>query len=131
MSEHDQQAFLFEWVSLSKNEVPELGLLYSIPNQIPHLSKMPKKYRFAIINYMKREGMCKGIPDLHLPVASRGKHGLFIEMKYGKGKLSDEQGQWLDDLDNQGYAVSVCYDWKEAAKDIIEYLDLDRDLFVF
>ena len=32
MSEHDEQVALFEWAALREAEIPELALLFAIPN---------------------------------------------------------------------------------------------------
>ena len=38
---------------------------------------------------LKRQGVKAGVPDLCIPVAKGGYHGLYIEMKTKKGKLSE------------------------------------------
>jgi len=40
---------------------------------------------------LKKEGVKRGIPDIFLPCARGGSHGLFIEMKARDGKVSEEQ----------------------------------------
>lgn len=63
---------------------------------------------------LKRQGVKKGVPDLCVPVAKRGYHGLYIEMKYGKGKTSKPQDEWLELLNNNGYLARVCVGADEA-----------------
>jgi hypothetical protein len=43
-------------------------------------------------------------------------------MKYGNGKPTDAQKDWLEYLNNAGYWTCVCYSWKEAAEKICQYL---------
>lgn len=70
---------------------------------------------------MKRMGLRSGFPDLLVPLARGGYHGLFIEMKYGKNKTTKEQQEWLERLSAEGYACAVCYNAAEAIKTIESY----------
>lgn len=70
---------------------------------------------------MKRMGLRSGFPDLLVPLARGGYHGLFIEMKYGKNKTTKEQKEWLERLSAEGYACAVCYNAAEAIKIIESY----------
>ena len=45
--------------------------------------------------FMKRTGVKAGVPDLCVPVAKKGYHGLYIEMKYGKNKPTEAQEEWM------------------------------------
>lgn len=74
----------------------------------------------------KRMGVKAGVPDLFLPVPRGGCHGLFIELKAPYGRLSDYQRGWLESLKASGYAVSVCYGYDEARRDILQYLALEK-----
>lgn len=49
----------------------------------------------------------KGVPDLFIPHANRFYHGLFIEMKTEKGRLSPEQKEVIPRLEAEGYKVAV------------------------
>lgn len=77
---------------------------------------------------MKRQGVKAGVPDLCLPVARQGHHGLYIEMKWGQNKVTKNQKQWLDDLQQQGYETTVCYGADEAIRVIKEYLDKGQEV---
>ena len=68
---------------------------------------------------MKKMGLCPGACDLFLPRASRGYHGLWLEMKARSGKLTPKQIQFMCDIIDEGYyAVAV---WNaEAAIEIIK-----------
>lgn len=70
---------------------------------------------------MKKMGLRRGFPDLLVPLARGGYHGLFIEMKYGKNKTTKEQKEWLERLSAEGYACAVCYNAAEAIKTIESY----------
>ena len=111
-SETSEQAAVVEWCEL-------FGLpIVHIPNE----GKRSKSYGATL----KRAGMRKGFPDLFLPLAKRGYHGFFIEMKYGKGRLSQEQGKWLSELKNNGYATAVCYSADDAVRLIKKYVEDDK-----
>jgi hypothetical protein len=69
----------------------------------------------------KRQGMLAGVPDLFLPVPKNGYHGLYIEMKYGKGKPTESQKQFIEDSLSLGYQAIVCYSAKEAIQAIEDY----------
>lgn len=71
---------------------------------------------------MKAEGVKRGVPDLFLPIARHGWHGLYLEMKKDKGKPSDEQKEFAAHCDTEQYAFHFCYNWREAANFIEQYL---------
>jgi hypothetical protein len=73
---------------------------------------------------LKKQGVKAGVPDLFLPISRGGYHGLFIELKYGKNKPTEKQAEWLKSLNEQGYAVAVCYGCEEASEKILKYLKL-------
>lgn len=120
MSEHDEQAALIDWCDFHKTQYPILDYLFAIPNG-------GKRY-LGTARKLKAEGVKPGVLDLFLPVPSQGRHGLFIEMKYGKNTLSDNQKIWQARLMNQGYKVEICYNWEEAAQAIMDYLNLEWEL---
>ena len=114
-SESQEQQRLFQWVRLAEGAHPELRLLYHIPNE-------GKRSR-AGGRRMVAEGLRRGVPDLCLPVARGGKHGLYIELKRVKrGRVSEEQAEWLHRLCEEGYAAQVCNGWEEAARVLETYL---------
>lgn len=70
---------------------------------------------------LKRQGVKAGVPDLCIPVAASGFHGLYIEMKARKGgRVSGHQARWLKLLREQGYAAYVC----EGADNAMRLIDL-------
>lgn len=117
-TEEQEQAAVFEWVTLMTYRLPELRLLYHVPNG--GLRSKSEAVRF------KRTGVKPGVPDLCLPVARSGYHGLYIELKRKKGgKLSDDQRDWLKALWEQDYYVCVCFGSEEACDTIYAYLTGD------
>lgn len=71
----------------------------------------------------KGQGMLSGVPDLFLPVPRQNYHGLYIEMKSEKGRVTENQEWFLQNAANVGYAVAVCYSAQEAIKRIQDYYD--------
>ena len=114
MSEHTEQAALFEWAAWNQAKDAALNMLYSVPNG-------GKRDKITAAR-MKREGQKAGIPDVFLPVARGGYHGLYLELKIGRNKTSAEQDAWLARLAGEGYAVTVAYGWQQAARVVVEYL---------
>jgi len=115
-TEEQDQIRLFEWAHLQKGKCPELGLLNSSANGV----RLPIGLAVKTV----RLGLRKGYPDIFLPVARKGYHGLYIELKRVKGgKVSPEQEWWLEKLTEQGYYAVVCKGADEAIKTIIDYLE--------
>ena len=52
-----------------------------------------------------------------------GYHGLFIEMKSEKGRLTENQQWFLTNAESVGYKTVVCYGSKEAIAAIQAYYD--------
>lgn len=127
--EHDEQVRLFEWASLMSNNHPELELLFAIPNGASYGGGGG---RWNIAKRMKEEGVKKGVPDVFLAVPmirqdplgniTEMNAGLWIEMKAGKNRPSEDQKWWIEKLETYGYRVQVCYSAEEAIEAITEYL---------
>lgn len=112
--EHAEQVALITWAKFESGRVPELALLFAIPNA-------GKRSRGAG-GKLRAEGMKAGVPDLCLPVARGQYHGLFIELKAKGGRPTDEQKTWLRALAEQGYYACICVGWANAKKAIEDYL---------
>lgn len=115
-----EQTWLFQWVATQEGRYPELKLMHHIPNGGKRDKKTAKN--------LKIEGVKSGVPDICLPVSRHGYHGLYIELKRIGGKPSLEQKKWIKELDKQGYKAVTREGWIEAAKEIINYLDMDTTL---
>lgn len=113
--EEVEQTCLFRWAAYSLGAHPELRLLHAIPNG----GKRSKSEAAR----MKAAGVKAGVPDMFLPVARGGSHGLYIELKRIKGgRVSAEQLAWMEELTREGYTCAVCHGWEEARKVIQTYL---------
>ena len=117
-TEHQEQAALFAWSDWMATVMPELSLMYAIPNG-GHRSKQTGAL-------LKAEGVKAGVPDICLPVPRGDKHGLYIEMKRRMGgSVSAEQLKWLEALMRKGYECHVCRGCEEARQVILDYLKRD------
>ncbi len=112
--ESDEQQALFQWAGLNSAAHPELDLLYHIPNG----GKRDRREA----SRLKLEGVKAGVPDLCLPVARGGYHGLYIELKAGKNTATPLQRQWITALIRQGYVAAVCNGWEKVAQVLVDYL---------
>ena len=113
-TESVEQQCLFRWAAFQSGRFPELALLYHVPNGGSRKKAEAGRFR--------AEGVKAGVPDLCLPVARNGKHGLYVEMKWGKNKTTGEQDWWLEQLRQQGYETAVCWTAEEAMDTIAGYL---------
>jgi hypothetical protein len=120
VSEHDEQAALFQYVRAKEQTYPLLALLFAVPNG---------GYRNPrTAGRLWAEGVRSGVPDICLPVPAehdgKERHGLWIEMKVGKNTTTDNQKWWLDKLWVWGHEIEVCHSWIEAWNVIVRYLKL-------
>ena len=113
LEDQEQEAFI-NYCQMMASKYKGLDLIYAIPNG-------GSRNQIEAVK-LKRTGVKAGVPDLFLPVARNGKHGLYIEMKRAKGgRVSDLQKEWLIKLENQGYETAVCHGLDEAIKVVEEY----------
>jgi hypothetical protein len=92
---------------------PEIeSLIYHIPNE----SKTAQRTDI---------GIKAGMPDYFLPVSRGGFGCLFLEIKKPKGRVSENQVKKIDELIAAGNKVTICYSWKEAVDECVEYWNYD------
>jgi len=117
-TEAAQQTALFCWAALPEviAHYPELKLMFHIPN-----GGTRNKIEAG---HLKAQGVKAGVPDIFLPVARPGYHGMFIEMKVKDNTPSDKQKEWLFMLRQAGYVASIARSWIEARDFLIYYLEL-------
>jgi hypothetical protein len=99
-----------EWFNL---QFPKL-VLFAIPNGGRRDAREAK--------IMKAEGVRAGVADLFLMFRAGGYAGLFIEMKYGDGRQSENQ-KWFEwAATNAGYKYVVCRSLEGFIRIIKDYL---------
>jgi hypothetical protein len=107
MTEYDEQSTLFAWLEWYSNQHPEAALAYANVNGQYRPGQRPEP------------GLKAGVPDVFLPVARQGYHGLYIELKHGDNRPTAEQYTWILRLREQGYLAVVAYEFV-GAKEVIE-----------
>lgn len=125
-TEHQEQKALFQLARMFASRIPQLELLYAVPNG----AKLPFSYNIKgqriskQARVLKEEGMRAGVPDMFLPIARNGKHGLYLELKRSDHSYhpSEEQRWWFARLRAEGYACEVCYGCEAAWAVILDYL---------
>ncbi len=117
MTERTEQSALFDWAAWQVNMGHEaLRYMFAIPN-----GGLRDKIAGG---QLKAEGVKPGVPDIFLPWASQGYHGLFIEMKVGSNRPTKEQLEFLTWLSKAGYLAVVAIGFDEAKMVIERYLEI-------
>tara|TARA_R100001244_G_scaffold66422_1_gene54661 strand:- start:222 stop:578 length:357 start_codon:yes stop_codon:yes gene_type:complete len=70
----------------------------------------------------KAQGVKSGVPDICILEPRKDHHGLFIELKVGYNKISDNQLKWLTKLEAKGYKCFISYSFEECRDIITKYL---------
>ena len=120
-TEAQEQEWLFQWAgAMQRLRWPELALMHHIPNG-------GSRNRIEAAR-LKAQGVKPGVPDIFLPVARKGRHGLYIELKRRVGgRVSPEQKQMILELTKQGYRAIICNGWQAAADVIEDYMGGTRE----
>lgn len=114
MLEHEIQSACIRWFR------------YSYPTLKWHLWAIPNgAYKSKLTaGKFKEEGLLSGVSDLmlSLPRQSTGEHGLFIELKTAKGKVSETQKEFMKHQKEVGYRCEVIRSLEEFINLIEDYL---------
>lgn len=94
---------------------PSVLLLHAIPNGDWRGYGTGKK--------LKAQGVIPGIPDLFLPCARSGFHGLYIELKKANGTVKADQWETMIALHHEGYCVRLCNNLRVTMEIITNYLE--------
>ncbi len=111
-TEAETQQAIFEWAMWNQNLVPELEMMYAVPNG---------QYRPG---QRLEPGTRSGVPDICLPVPRGDYHGMYLELKVGKNRATESQVWWLDNLKAQGYYTVCAHGFDTAIAAIERYLSL-------
>jgi hypothetical protein len=109
--EHDLQVGLVE---LIRDTAPDL--LFSATNGGVRLS-MNQARR------MKAAGYLKGIPDLLFFEPRHGFHGLALELKAKRGKISAIQREQIEEFRIRGWRAEIAFGWDQAIHFLRDYFE--------
>lgn len=114
--EATEQILLFQWATLNTGRLPDLALMYHVPNGGTRNEIEAAR--------LKQQGVKPGVPDICIPAARGRFHGMYIEMKANRGRVSDKQKEWLSMLNDRGYHAVVCYGFEDARLEIEAYFSV-------
>jgi hypothetical protein len=116
-SEHKEQSAVVDWWD---KQCGAYGLPHFALFAVPNGAYLASGFYGAA--KLKAEGMRRGALDLILAKPTARFSGLFIEMKYGKNKASDDQEAMKNYLIGAGYYATVKWSADDAIATIKEYL---------
>ncbi len=115
LTEHQIQSQYFDWVEIMRQQDWRYELIYAIPNG--------GKRHISVAKKLKKEGVRAGIWDTSIDFPAHGFHGLKIEFKDAKGKLSKEQKEMGMRYRKAGYLTFLCRSFEFAKEITLKYLD--------
>ena len=124
--EHRIQQAYFTWAMYARVEYPDLELLYAIPNGGARNVQTGAR--------LKAEGVRRGVPDMHLPVARGEFIGLWLEFKTETNYADAEQKKRMERLRAAGHRCEIVRSADDARRITEEYLtvhNLKRNANVF
>ena len=90
-------------------------LWFHCPNEIKAAPQYLKKRKLL--------GVKSGVPDVCILESNKDYKGLFIELKVGYNKPSENQIKWLNNLDQRGYKTLISYSLDEVIDVVNDYLE--------
>ena len=69
----------------------------------------------------KKMGVKSGVPDILIFDSQKGYNGFAIELKVGYNKASQNQLNWLKDLEYRGWKTLITYSFEEFEAAIKDY----------
>ncbi len=115
-------------MSLNPEQVDHINIVNWFNYQFPELAEdfhhFANERRCSIQQgrTLKRMGVKKGVADFFLAVPSGNSHGLWIELKTGKGRLSPEQIKFLERKSSRGFIAVAVWGFDDAVEVIKTYL---------
>ena len=117
MKEKYEQEAVFTWAKYSYARYPELEwAMFAIPNG-------GTRHKLEAYS-LKKQGVKSGVSDITIQVPRGKYHGFWLELKTDKGKTSENQEVFLNEMKKQGYYTKVCWGAESAINAIIKYMNL-------
>ena len=114
-SEAQAQAAVFDWARWEQSQTPVLKAMY-------HAANEGKRSKGTGAN-LKRQGMKPGVSDICLPYAAGGYNNLYVELKVGSNKATEEQLIFIDTINRIGGRAIIAYGSDAAIEVIKAYKD--------
>ena len=114
--EDEHQTALTNWARMMRTQYPTLRLYHHIPNG----GLRDKRTAARLIG----QGVHSGVPDVFIPAARGGYHGIYVELKTGANSPTPNQNEFMSGAMAEGYYCAVCYGWPCAAAVIEDYLHM-------
>jgi VRR-NUC domain len=121
LERHEQEAY-FSWLRYLRHKGDKVSeYAYAIPNGA--YRGFNRKAAAIQTDYLKKQGMKNGVPDVCLAIPVAPYHGLYIELKrIGAPAPSTAQLGWHERLRKMGYWVGLCYGFEQAQHTTLWYL---------
>ena len=116
-SEAQAQAAVFDWARWEQSQTPVLKAMYHAANE--------GKRSVRAGADLKRQGMKPGVSDICLPYAAGGYNNLYVELKVGSNKATEEQLIFIDTINRIGGRAIIAYG-SDAAIEVIKAKLTDR-----
>lgn len=110
--EHFEQSRFFGVIRTLKH--PGLKGIFAVPNGFLRTPSMRIR--------AWQEGQLSGVWDVLLPTPCGGHHGLWLEFKSPRGKLTEAQQTFGALMSKRGYQCAVVRSYKEALEVVEKYL---------
>ena len=116
-------------MALKPEQIDHINVVNWFNEKYPHLEDdfhhfaNERKCTFNEGRTLKRMGVKKGVLDFHLALPMGEFHGLWLELKVGKGKLSPEQAEFIRRKQSRGYVAKVAWGHEAAKEMIVSYLN--------
>ena len=117
--EADTQKAIFKWFCL---QYPAYKKCFQASLNGISLSGNIKS-RARTISIAKSQGMCIGQSDIFLAVIRGGFAGLYVELKEGYNKATDDQLEFGQEMLRQGYDFEIATGFKACQDAIKRYMN--------
>lgn len=113
-NEFKEQCEVFRWAKMQECIYPHLKFLHASLNGVRLTAGQSKKMSLA--------GMRRGVADICLPFKNKHYTQLFVEMKFGRNKLTEDQAKFERFVCAGGANYVTAYSAFEAIEEITKYL---------
>lgn len=114
-SEDQAQRLIFDWARWQQGKYPQLKAMYHAANEGKRSARAGAE--------LKRQGMKPGVSDICLPYASGKYNNLYVELKVGNNKATDNQLKFVDMINSIGGKAVVVYGREATIELITAYLE--------